>query len=313
MYDSEGKRKARDLLIDVARMSGCETFLDFWGGGVSARQAVAAGLAVTSAEKDRSLQTDLVEDARKYGYIAHLGDAIKVEGKFDVVFADFCGNANPVRFNELRLLATKTKKWLAVTIAPDHQLDTSMQGEAALYTIPSWLVGATRMRLMYVCRYIRGSTGTTMWFAILEPKSSYRAEHAPYQVARNLQGRGSYWSARRFGRMMDGRVRRHPLVRDFSVKTPGKCLFCGRKLSLSRRASTLYCNNLHGASFRRRPKEPVICACGTKFMRASKPQRYCTTTCPSKREHTRTVKRARLQRLADGAGIEPARVSPTTA
>ena len=62
-YDTLGKRKVRERLVALAIASGCKTWACFWGGGTSARLAVAAGLRVTSVERSRALHGALAFDA----------------------------------------------------------------------------------------------------------------------------------------------------------------------------------------------------------------------------------------------------------
>lgn len=296
MYDSDGKRRARDLVVEVAETSGCRTFLDFWGGGASARQATVAGLTVTSAEKDRALQAGLVADAEVNGYSAHLGDAVDIDQKFDFVFADFCGNANPTRFKELGALATKTNRWLAVTLAPDWQMNESMQGDAATFTVPAWLVGATGMRLAYVSRYVRNERGVTMWLVLLEvrptwshpiSKSGIRAgtEYDPRSVARHLTltrpQRGTYyWASPRFAKDFPKlNLRKAAIWRPHATKTQRTCLGCAT-MFVPATGIQVRCKSGCGyKSPRVQPTKRRCATCRTEFITPTRLRHYCRDEC----------------------------------
>ena len=134
-YDTPGKQKFRELLLAIAGTSDVRTYGTLWGGGTDARMAAAAGLQVTAAEVTRSLHEAMTNDAALHGYVPFTHRAGRLTEHFDMFHADFCGNASPGNFRELRHLASISRRWLAVTLAPDHQLDPSMQGEAAIYTM----------------------------------------------------------------------------------------------------------------------------------------------------------------------------------
>lgn len=199
-YDSPGKRKARDLVTAVFASTG-GTVLDFYGEspGRSAVQFVDAGLTVTCAEKERKLHADLARDAELYGYEPHFGRASRLDREFDFVFADFCGNASPDNWEELRRLAPKVRQWMAVTISPDHQINEALQGRAAPFTVPVWMHGATGMRLQYIARYVRDDRGQRMWIALLRPVP-YRKGNQSLSgatIARDLERR-DYWASPTF-------------------------------------------------------------------------------------------------------------------
>jgi hypothetical protein len=209
LYDSPGKRAFRELVLAVAKRDGCQTYGTFWGSGIDSRMAVDAGLEVTAAEIVRALHPAMDADASEHGYRAFHGRASRLTDRFDVFCADFCGNASPAAFRELGHIAALTDRWLAVVLTPDHQLDASMQGEAALYTVPAWLTGATGFTLEYFTRYRRNGRGGVMFAALLRRTAERRQgtshQVLPIQIAYSINVRG-YWASRR---MYDTALLRH--------------------------------------------------------------------------------------------------------
>lgn len=195
-YDTEGKQTFRDLLFRVCEQAGIQSYGTLWGGGTDARMGVEHGLRVIAAEVDRSLHPALLEDARQHGYEAFPRRAGKLVDHVDMFHADFCGNASPSAFRELGRIATITNAWLAVTLSPDHQLNPAMQGEAAAFTIPAWLTGATGFTLEYLSRYQRNTYGQTMWTALLQRRNGRGNSHRvqPLQIAYSIERRG-YWAS----------------------------------------------------------------------------------------------------------------------
>jgi hypothetical protein len=195
-FDSPGKTKARALVVEVFASEG-GTVLDFYGGGRSAAAFVEAGLTVTSAEIDRSLHERLLWDSAIHGYEPFLGRASRIKRDFDHVFADFTGGPSPKTRRELRLLASRTTKWLAVTLSPDRQLDEVMIGPSSSATVPAWLIEETGMRLEYISRYIRNEYRQWMWIALLRPRGHKHGSGQQVDsltVAREIQRR-RYWAS----------------------------------------------------------------------------------------------------------------------
>lgn len=200
-YDSPGKEKARALVTKVFASEG-GTVLDFYGGGRSARQFVEAGLIVTSAEIARSLHERLRWDAAIHGYEPFFGRASRIKRHFDCTFTDFTGGPSPKTRRELRVLASRTDKWLAVTLSPDRQLDEFVTGPSSAATVPAWIIEATGMRLEYIGRYIRNEYKQWMWIALLTPRESRRGRQTmidPLTMVREIQTR-KYWATDRFRR-----------------------------------------------------------------------------------------------------------------
>jgi hypothetical protein len=199
LYESPGKRAFRELVLAVAKRDECQTYGTFWGSGIDSRMAVDAGLEVTAAEIVRALHPAMDADAAEHGYRAFHGRASRLTDRFDVFCADFCGNASPVAFRELGHIAALTDKWLAVVLTPDHQLNSSMQGEAALFTVPAWLTGASGFTLEYFTRYRRNGRGGVMFAALLRHRQGHGNSHRvqPLQIARSVAARG-YWASKPF-------------------------------------------------------------------------------------------------------------------
>lgn len=197
LYNSPGKQTFRELVLAVAEHDSCQSYGTLWGSGIDSRMAVARGLAVIACEKDRSLHSRMDADADLIGYRVWHHSAGRLDERVDMFHADFCGNASPSNFRELRRIAAITDKWLAVTLSPDHQLNESMQGEAALYTVPAWLTGATGFTLEYFGRYVRNAGGTTMFTALLQRREGHGNSHRvqPVQVAYSVTVR-QYWASK---------------------------------------------------------------------------------------------------------------------
>jgi hypothetical protein len=256
LYDSPGKRAFRELVLAVAKRDGCQTYGTFWGSGIDSRMAVDAGLEVTAAEIVRALHPAMDADASEHGYRAFHGRASRLTDRFDVFCADFCGNASPAAFRELGHIAALTDKWLAVVLTPDHQLDPSMQGEAALYTVPAWLTGATGFTLEYFTRYRRNGRGGVMFAALLARKDGRGVVHSvqPLQVARSISERG-YWASRPMYRTLLLRHRAEPRTQ----RT--------RAVDAERYES------------RMGEREYRCQECGVTFVREHRTQRYCGSEC----------------------------------
>ena len=199
MYESEGKQAFRELLLSLARHSGCRTYGTFWGTGIDSRLFASAGFDVMAAEVVRAKHEAMEADAATGGYRAFHGRAGKMSERFDMFHADFDGGPSPANFREVRRIAVITDKWLAVTLSMDHQRDEAMMGESAFYTIPAWLTGASGFTLEYLSRYKRNGYGQVMWVALLRPRLGKGTSHQvlPLQIAYSIGERG-YWSSRAF-------------------------------------------------------------------------------------------------------------------
>lgn len=213
MYDSDGKQAFRSLLLELAKRDGLKTYGTFWGTGIDSRLFAAEGFDVTAAEVVRDKHEAMREDAERYGYSAFCGNARRLDQRFDMFHADFCGNASPGNFRTLRAISEMVDRWLAVTLSPDHQLDPSMQGEAASYTVPAWLVGASDFTLEYLVRYLRNDDGQTMWAAVLQRRHGQGNAHriAPVQIAWSIRqrrdGSSTYWASNRMYTLLRGVLR----------------------------------------------------------------------------------------------------------
>ena len=198
-YDSPGKRDSRALFTEVFGTKG-GSVLDFFGGGRSAEEFVAAGLTVTSAEVSAELWPELERHSAEWGYEPFYGNAVKLKRRFDYINADFCNNAGTVSRKVLRRLAPFVKEWMAVTVSSDHQINYELQGASATATVPVWMVEATGgMQLEYVGRYVRNEHGQTMWIALLTPRPITRGNQmlAPMTISREVRRRG-YWATPEF-------------------------------------------------------------------------------------------------------------------
>jgi hypothetical protein len=196
LYLSDGKQDFRDLLLRLAQHDGLHTYGTFWGGGIDSRMFAAAGFDVIAAEIVQDLHAAMDADAAEHGYRTWHKDAARMPERCEMFHADFMGNASGHAFRTLRRIAANTEKWLAVTLSPDHQINQSMQGESALYTVPAWLVGASGFTLEYFGRYVRNAGGQVMFVALLEGKPSSRGQRRevhPLQLVRGVTGRG-YWA-----------------------------------------------------------------------------------------------------------------------
>jgi len=198
-YETPGKQAFRELLFSVSAHDALASYGTFWGTGIDARLFASAGIDVIACEIVHAKHDALSCDALTYGYRAHLGRAGKLTERLDMFHADFDGGPSPSNFREVRRIAAITDKWLAVTLSMDHQRDESMMGEAAFYTIPAWLTGASGFTLEYLSRYKRNGYGQVMWVALLRPRTGRGTAHQvlPIQIAYSIRDRG-YWASRRF-------------------------------------------------------------------------------------------------------------------
>lgn len=196
-YTAPGKQDFRDLLLAVARHSECRSYGTFWGTGIDSRLFALAGFDVVAAEVTRAKHELMSEDAATGGYRAFRGRAGKLREHVDMFHADFDGGPSPANFREVRRIAAISDRWLAVTLSMDHQRDESMMGEAAFYTIPAWLTGASEFTLEYLSRYKRNEYGQTMWVALLQRRTGKGNSHRvqPLQVQRGIERRG-YWASK---------------------------------------------------------------------------------------------------------------------
>lgn len=197
LYLSEGKQRFRELLRDLAVQEGVRTVGTFYGTGVDSRLFAAAGLDVLAMEKVQAHWPAMDADAAEHGFRVFHGRARTMREHLDMVHADFIGGPSPDNFRELRYIAAITDRLLPVTLSPDHQLDRSMQGESALYTVPAWLTGATGFTLDYFGRYVRNRVGQTMFVAILRRTAGHGNSQRvqPVQIARSVTER-RYWASR---------------------------------------------------------------------------------------------------------------------
>lgn len=199
LYETPGKQVFRELVRSVATSDGLRTFGTFWGTGIDSALMTAAGFDVIACEIVQAKHAVLSAHAEEHGYRAWLGRAGRLTERREMFHADFDGGPSPHNFRELRRIAAITDRWMAVTISLDHLRDASIMGEAAFYTIPAWLTGATGMTLEYLGRYTRNRLGQVMWTALLQRKTGKGTSHQvlPMQIAYSISQR-AYWSSQSF-------------------------------------------------------------------------------------------------------------------
>ena len=290
-YTQPGKVAARKFVVDLAVASGCKTALDFWGGGTSAREFTRAGLSVVSAELDRSLWSELDRDAAANGYVAHHGRASKVNGVFDMVWADFCGMVSEQMERELVALKSRAVRLIAVTILPERDGDFLARSRAA--TIPAWLSATTNLQVHYVVRYQRNRNNQEMWLVVLSHPTRGRVVLYPDTVQRNLLNpHRRYWASDTFHdeypHLFPHRNGVHPSldpVREVLCeicgskfyppvnRRPGSVFLCG-DACLRERNTRLRRRQRGGQYFLPRKRCPE---CGSKFQPTRANQRFCTT------------------------------------
>lgn len=289
-YTQPGKVAVRRFVVDLAVASGCETALDFWGGGTSARDLTRAGLSVVSAEMDRSLWSELDRDAATNGYAAHHGRASKVGGVFDMVWADFCGMVSGEMEREVTKLVPRVGRFLVVTVMPEREADPFLVG--LRYTsIPALFVGWTDLRLDYVTRYKRNISNQEMWLLVLSPvppagrgQSEPRAIY-PRALRRNLADeRRRYWAGKTFTREFSDLLPFAQVMGSQTIVMTGlRCLQCGRQF-LGQKSTRLYCSEPCLQRHYRKIPNPlttcVVCKQDMKPGRADK--KYCSRLCGSK-------------------------------
>lgn len=266
-YEAPGKQDFRELLLALARLSDVRTYGTFWGSGIDSRMFSVAGLQVTAAEIVRAKHDALSYDALMHGYRAHLGRAGRLAEPVGMFHADFDGGPSPRNFREVRRIAAITDQWLAVTLSMDHLRDESMMSEAAFYTVPAWLTGASGFTLEYLGRYKRNRFGQVMWVAVLRPGTGKGEWHPvqTIQVAYSLGDRG-YWASRR---MYETGLMRHAYgPRNEREKAGDRARYEAR------------------AKVRNR-SECVVC--GSEFWRTGGPQRYCSDACRLPMQKARRV------------------------
>ena len=281
-YQAEGKQGFRDLLLALARQTDIQTYGTFWGTGIDARMFSAAGLDVVAAEIVRAKHLRASCDADMHGYRVHLGRAGRLTERFGMFHADFDGGPSPSNFREVKRLAAITDRWLAVTLSMDHQRDESMMGEAAFYTIPAWLTGASGFTLEYLSRYKRNRFGQTMWVGILQRREGKGTAHQvlPVQIAYSIGERG-YWASRRLYER--GLLRHRYSPRNQREKASDNARYMAR----------------------RQRKVAVCRVCFGEFVRLGGPQVYCSDACrlPFQRKQRRyTVRKSYERKLAAVSG-----------
>lgn len=197
-YESPGKQAFRDLLFSLAKATECQSYGTFWGTGIDSRM-FASEFDVIACEIVQAKHEAMAADAANGGYSSHFGRAGRLTRHVDMFHADFDGGPSPSNFREVRRIAVITDLWLAVTLSMDHLHDESMMGEAAFYTLPAWLTGASGFTLEYLSRYRRNRFGQTMWTAILQRREGKGNWHPvqPLQVAYSVRER-RYWASRQF-------------------------------------------------------------------------------------------------------------------
>lgn len=244
-YIAPGKRAFRQLLFDLATHDGVTSYATFWGHGIDSRM-FAPHFDVVACEIREAKHAAMVEDGLAHSYRTHTGRGATLPENVDMFHADFDGPPSQTSFDELRRISTKTTKWLAVTLSNAHKLDPAVQGEAASYTIPAWLTGASGFTLEYLARYA-STGGQTMWVAILQRREGKGNHHQvlPVQIARSIALR-RYWAS---GPMYETglmphvlrpkgtprqaasiREKRHAVLREFTVE----CSECGTEFVLNR-------------------------------------------------------------------------------
>jgi hypothetical protein len=206
LYLSAGKQEFRELILALARAENLRTAGTFYGTGIDTRLFAAGGLDVLATEVQRSLWPAMDTDADLNGFRVWHGDAARLTERLDLFHADFVGNASGHVFRTLRQIAATTEQWLAVTVASDHQINPWMQGEAALYTVPAFMVGAADgFTLEYFARYARNAGGQRMFVALLQRRvgrgNSHRVQ--PVQLAYSV-ARREYWASRAMYRRFGG-------------------------------------------------------------------------------------------------------------
>lgn len=250
LYLSEGKAAFRELLLGLARREGVRSVGTFYGTGIDSRLFAAAGFDVLAAEVNRALHPVMDADAAVNGFRAWHGDAARITERLDMFHADFIGNASGHAFRVLGRIAANTDRWLAVTLATDHQINPWMQGESALYTVPAWLTGASGFTLDYFGRYVRNRGGQTMFVALLRRDGGRGVAHyvQPIQVARSVTERG-YWASKpmyarrllahmqepRTIRVRAGDAARYQLLKQNRPKRSSNCRVCGSPFVLPMR------------------------------------------------------------------------------
>lgn len=215
-YLSAGKQEFRELLRSVAISDELRTFGTFWGTGTDSALMSAAGLDVIACEIIQAKHEALAAHADQYGYRAWPGRAGRLTERREMFHADFDGGPSPHNFRELRRISEITDRWMAVTISLDHLRDESMMGEAAFYTIPAWLTGATGMTLEYLSRYTRNRLGQVMWTALLQRKTGKGTRHQvlPIQIAYSIGERG-YWASRIYDKRRRADPDRRARIREY--------------------------------------------------------------------------------------------------
>lgn len=271
LYLSAGKQEFRLLLANLAEKDGVRTVGTFYGTGIDSRLFASRGLDVTATEIVRRLWPVMDADADANGFRTFHGNAAKIDQRFDMFHADFIGNASPIAFRTLRRVANITDRWLAVTLAPDHQINPWIQGEAALYAVPAWLTGATGFTLEYFGRYARNGSGQTMFVALLRRcigKGNWHPVQA-LQIAYSV-GERQYWSSRTFYET--------ELVRHRYAPRNEREKASDRKRYLQHRYQA---------------SQQDCLGCRSSFTRRGGPQRYCSDACrkPARRAQTRAAVR----------------------
>ena len=256
-YTAPGKQAFRDLLLSIARHDGLSTYGTLWGTGIDSRMFAAAGLDVLACEIDRAKHEAMRSDAEAFGYRAFARRASKMIEHRDMFYADFCGTPTPENFRELRQIASKVDRLLAVSLSTDHMRHPEMQGEAVYGTLPAWLTFATDFTLEYFGRYQRNERGLVMWTAVLrraEGKGNWHPVQ-PVQIAYSIEER-DYWA---------------------SFRLYSTALLPHRQRPRNKREKAA--DHLRYQARRPERSTSACQVCGRIFIRLGGPQRYCSDGC----------------------------------
>lgn len=137
-FGGMGKTLSRRRVVEALRAVGATVVLDLWGGGLSARELIRAGLqvvcvengsmkltvggrSVSAARKRRAFDLDAIEA----GFTPFWGtaeEALTVFPDIDAAFLDYCGPwSRPARET---IHAARHLKIVAVTLMPHHDIGT---------------------------------------------------------------------------------------------------------------------------------------------------------------------------------------------
>jgi predicted nucleic acid-binding Zn ribbon protein len=133
-----GKTLARRRVVEAFHAAGATVVLDLWGGGLSARELIAAGFKVVCVESG-SMELEIGGrtvsavrkrrafeiDAMDAGFIPFWGSAAAALAAFpdiDAAFLDYCGPwSGPARET---IHAARHLKIVTVTLMPHHDIST---------------------------------------------------------------------------------------------------------------------------------------------------------------------------------------------